>query len=714
MDTQLKAKALSLLLCIALLVSVAGCGNNGGKQKNVLQTGSVSAEQSLTVKKLFLPESMNLSTAQCAVGDRIYVGGIGDNAVLGYIEADGSGGKQFALPENCEFVYAICEANANIAVLCGDFPCNYLDANGKPVQNPSPGGKLTLLQYSPNGDLLGRTPLADKYADNGMDFKLMLFKDGCYVLLSQSYLIKIGADGAELGRIAQEGDPQFSSMCLFNGNIIVTRGGIPNAVSQICALDLGPFCLRTEVKQNDSILIGTGISSDGRLLVNDAIGGGGTVSYVDLSSGKTEKVFSWDDLGVAQQSIKRITGLKNGFLYYEPYQNAVYIAESVKAENKRTEIVLATDMIMPELSMLVKDFNSQNKDYKIKVVEYGGGSDKTIDLLNTELISGNAPDVFAFYNYTFQRAEASGAFENLLPYFDNDSEYKRDAVIPSLMDALSRKGKMYWLPYDFSIETFIAPESVIGKRDSLTMKEAEKFASGPGDGISVFPKWFSKSDLLAWMLTFSITRFVNESAGTCDFDNPDFIALLKACNAQRSDESEMPVNADDKSLLKLELLQGFTVYKGLQMGNKENYRFVGFPTEKGSGSVFELGLRLAISSQSKYKDGAWAFVRSAMSKENQQNADFFPVVQSVMDAQIALSLNGELEDKEFGKIKLEQSDAEKLNALIEETTALSSQNETIYTIIVEEAKEYFAGNKTAEACARLIQNRVRIFLAEQK
>lgn len=715
MNERLKTQVLSLLICIALLMTTVGCGNKDDNNNQIGMVSPSSANASnyrLEKTSYALPESMSISTAQCVVGDRIYLGGIGKSSMLGYINADGSEGKLFALPDDYEFVYAICEVKGNIAVLCGDYPYSYLDAGGKLVQNLDPNGKLALLLFSPDGELLDETPLTNKYTDIDMNFKLMLFKDECFVLMSQSYLIKISADGEELGRIPQGEGVPFSSMCLINGNIILSRGDIASLKSQICSLDLGSFTLNAKAKLNESVIIGIGVSADGKLLVNDAFGGGGSVSYFDISRGETERVFSWDDLGIAHQSIKLITGLKNGFLYYEPYQDAVYMAEFVKDEDKRTELILATDTIRPELSELVEGFNSKNKDYKIKIVEYGNGNDKTIDLLYTELITGNAPDIFAFYNYTFENAESSGAFENLLTYLDNDSEYSRESIIPSLMDALSRNDKMYWLPYDFSITTFIVQQSVVGERTSITMEEAESFASGLGDDISVFPSWVSKSNLLGWMISFAATRFIDEASGTCYFNNPDFIALLEKCNAQPGDETTVP--SEGKSLLYREYLQSFAVYKGLQMGYSENYRFVGFPTDEGNGSTFDLNLRLGISSQSKLKDGAWTFVRSTMSNENQQNTGFFPVIQSVMDSQIELGLKGELVDIDFGKIKLYQSDVDKLNALIKGTTELSGRNETIYAIIREEAAAYFAGDKTVEECASLIQNRASIYLAEQK
>lgn len=44
------------------------------------------------------------------------------------------------------------------------------------------------------------------------------------------------------------------------------------------------------------------------------------------------------------------------------------------------------------------------------------------------------------------------------------------------------------------------------------------------------------------------------------------------------------------------------------------YTFAGMPNDETNGSMFSVDLSFAISAQSKYKDGAWRFVRSASAR----------------------------------------------------------------------------------------------------
>jgi len=285
------------------------------------------------------------------------------------------------------------------------------------------------------------------------------------------------------------------------------------------------------------------------------------------------------------------------------------------------------------------------------------------------------------------------------------------------MKASMLNGKMNWLPYEFEIQTFIATESVVGKQNGISMDEAKNYAAKMGSDVSVFPYWMSKGILLGWVTSFSISKFIDDDAGTCNFESPEFIALLEQCNAQREDQPEgtgAPIDMGAKSLLNLQAIQNLGVCTVRLPAYKDNYTYIGFPTDDGNGSMFFFQLRLAMSSQSKQKDGVWEFIRSSMSEESQQAVQSLPAVQVELEKQIKTALAGEYTNFMGEKIKLEQEDADKLMALINGTAEVSGNNKTLSDIINEEAVVYFAGDTTAEKAAAKIQSRVSIYLAEQK
>jgi ABC-type glycerol-3-phosphate transport system substrate-binding protein len=276
--------------------------------------------------------------------------------------------------------------------------------------------------------------------------------------------------------------------------------------------------------------------------------------------------------------------------------------------------------------------------------------------------------------------------------------------------------RLYWLPSSFSIETFWAPESIVGK-PGITMDELDALVAQLGVDVRPFPQWMFKGWLFARAIGFALGNFVDEESGECWFDSPDFIAILKACNALNSDMSDELFAERDSSNSILDWDQiSYIVRLGvISRFTGGDYCFVGFPNEGTNGSVFNFSSssRFSISSASKHKDAAWSFVRLILSSDIQKSVHNLPIVRSEMEAQIEnMLVNGE--NLGHTVYTITQSDADKFWELVDNTTVAAGRDPTLYDIIMEEAEIYFAGGSTAEKAAANIQNRAGTYLAERR
>ena len=69
---------------------------------------------------------------------------------------------------------------------------------------------------------------------------------------------------------------------------------------------------------------------------------------------------------------------------------------------------------------------------------------------------------------------------------------------------------------------------------------------------------------------------------------------------------------------------------------------------------------------------------------------------------------------DFKGVKMEnKQDVLDLYEIIELPEHMAVYDETVVDIIIEEAEEYFAGNRTAEEAAARVQERVSLYVAEQ-
>ena len=63
---------------------------------------------------------------------------------------------------------------------------------------------------------------------------------------------------------------------------------------------------------------------------------------------------------------------------------------------------------------------------------------------------------------------------------------------------------------------------------------------------------------------------------------------------------------------------------------------------------------------------------------------------------------------------ISQEQADMLRELISSTTKLASYDDSIFKIVKEQAQAYFAGQKSAEEVAKLIQSKANIYVNEQR
>ena len=61
-----------------------------------------------------------------------------------------------------------------------------------------------------------------------------------------------------------------------------------------------------------------------------------------------------------------------------------------------------------------------------------------------------------------------------------------------------------------------------------------------------------------------------------------------------------------------------------------------------------------------------------------------------------------------------QEQADKLMELIESTDKVANYDSAIYDIVTEQAAGFFAGQKSAEEVAKLVQSKANIFVNEQR
>ena len=190
---------------------------------------------------------------------------------------------------------------------------------------------------------------------------------------------------------------------------------------------------------------------------------------------------------------------------------------------------------------------------------------------------------------------------------------------------------------------------------------------------------------------------------------------------------------EGRSLLSNEYVYQFSNIRELEDGKfGGEVTFIGYPVSNGSGTVISANNTFAITTKAKNPQGAWEFVKYFLSDEYQNEVGGnFPVKLSAYD-----KLMQEAKEKPFymdennNKVEYDNTywigntsvnigvntdaDNEKMMNLIKSATSVYSYDTDLMKIITEEAAAYFAGQKSVDEVADIIQNRASTYISESR
>lgn len=678
------ALILSVLLCI--LSACGGMGTDAPEldipEADAIESEPVAAlgEYSLTVTQTELPGGLASLASACAAENGVYLAGAG---------ADGApmlGLWAYGVYEPLDLSDGITEIES---VFFGD-ALSVLARAGDAIQ---------ILHYEDGGVLT--TELNGDLSALGKDLYYAEFGGTAYVMDSNT-IAEVKDGQLTRGMEAEAAYLLFTAMQAAQDGLYIVQFSGLDLTTQLLKLNAETFALEPADVGGVGIY-GLGTTADGDVLVSCTSDGREFVKTADEA-----ELFDWSEPGIVSPGYTNLYELGDGsWLLFYRGQTSLELLEE-KLLPPKTTLTLLTDLPRAELYTIVNDFNRTSEEYRVEVIQFGEDG-LTAELLRTQLIAGEGPDIFAFYDRSSLADLGANSFEDLLVYLDADAEYGRDTLAPELLGAMCAQDKLDWLPYSFGISTFTAPSAYLSE-PGFSFDEAKQAAAKAG--LPLFPGWMTRDILWGWMSDFAVGQYMDLETGTCSFDSEDYISLLEECAAAAA-EFGSDSAALYNSLLQFELLQNLIRVSTISDNYGGAYAFVGVPNETTNGSMFSPDLCFAISSTSGNKDAAWQLVRSCLSDEHQQmNLTSFPASASVLDAMIDDAVENGVHYYEY-EYELDEADAAKLRGLISETQTAQDAYPAVLNIMAEDAAQFFAGQITAEQAAAYTQNRVSTWLAEQ-
>ena len=380
----------------------------------------------------------------------------------------------------------------------------------------------------------------------------------------------------------------------------------------------------------------------------------------DLATSAKERILTWLNCDVDGDNVRFSTVLDDGNVFaisqdYSDSGNASFeiltLVKTPRSEVKeKTTLTLATMWMDYNLKKELLKFNKSNPDYRIEITdysEYNTDDDYTagITKLNTEIISGNIPDLIDISNLPYKQYAAKGLLEDLYPFIDSDTELSRDDLMPGIIKAVETDGKLYQLISGFSVMSIIGAPSVVGTESGWTMDEMQSIIKEHPEADYPFGMYMTRDNILQYLCMLNMDKYMNWQTGECSFNSDEFKKLLTFANSfpkeiEQQEEGEYvdpsTMVQDGRQLFDIFISGDFQTYQYYKAVFGGSVTFKGFPSDTGSGNVAQINGGLAMTTSCKSKDGAWQFLRVLLSEDYQENLSWgYPISQKAFDAKLA-------------------------------------------------------------------------------
>ena len=624
----------------------------------------------------------------------------------------------------------------------------------------------SLRTMDSTGRELSLVPIEGLGSDGWFWIYGMAYAEDRVLLVTPDGLQILNADGSKAGSISFEGYPG-ALFRLRDGTLCLQYSDNMSGVQRLAALDVagGRVSKTWDCPKNVYSFFPGGGDYD--LYYQSGV----NVYGWNLDDAEGEVLFSWLNVDVLEGNLAGWTARPDGSVFAvtntwdSKWENVT--TEFVTLEKKNYDAVPHKETLT--LACLWADSNLQNavvrfnrtSNVRIDVIDYSQYNNEDdwsagTTKLTTEIMSGQLPDILALSDLPYQQLAAKGLIVDLYPFIDADKEISREDFMPNLLQALDVDGKLCSTLSTFTVVTLGGASSVVGSTPGWTYDDLRAALASMPEGCTVLDEFTTSGDILRAVVTIDADHYIDWTSGKVNFESKEFIDTLNFSklfpNAFDSYnynwdeyESEEQRIREGKQLLSRMYIGSFTGIAQNELLFGGDLTYIGFPTASGVGSYLTLDSGYGITSSCADKDTAWEFLRGFMTEKSYETGYYywgFPANRSQLEKQLKEAMTVEYEKDENGNYLLDdkgeripiaiggtwneetgevtsiyaltQEQADKLTEVINSATKLYSQNTAVLDIISEQTDAFFAGQKSAEEVARLIQGKLSIYVNEQR
>lgn len=610
---------------------------------------------------------------------------------------------------------------------------------------------FTLVKYSATGAEIARQPIVLDNDVYGFQYS-QVGKDGNIYAGSDQILVVFNNELKKLREIEVEQGSWIQGVVMDKaGDVNVIANDPVEYTPNICEVDLngGKF----NKLSNLGIYFYNFITVPG---YDFGTYDNGTLRVYDKAAGKFSVLMDTIASDVDPSKCAGIIGIAETkalvAMYDDKYNAHIYVYEKVDPSTivEKDIITLGCYYIDETIAKMAMDFNKKSEDSKIVIVDYriyDNGSEPAagMKVLKNDIASKNCPDILALDTGMIgdlRNIAKKNAFVDLGEYLDNDPDLSREDFLSNIIELCTVNNRIAYLPPSFYIYTYGMKEDLYNKvGGDISLDNIDVLEDAVSDRVFTYG---NKSHILWQGVYYNMQTFLDIDNGKCDFESEEFIKLLNYANTYPDETPEVDyIEAQEieKSIrngrcaLEQIYLDDFKDINRIEQATfGGNAVCVGFPSKDGIGAVLTMNQAFAISEKSTHKDACWSLVREYF-LEDYQNSDYIwnlPSTKAALEARSKKAMEkpfyiddetGEkveyddyywIGEQEYPLLPMKQDRIDYYMSYIESVNVGWYYNDEVMSIISEEAGPFFAGDKTAEEVAKIIQSRVKIYVQETR
>lgn len=523
---------------------------------------------------------------------------------------------------------------------------------------------------------------ARTYLDGTFDFAVTAYDGEVIDKIEIPYLFTYKIEGDNIYLSQDNFASMDSSACSVYHLNMETK-----ELSEVCSFDTGNFVA----------------AKDGYIYVSNST----SVFRYSIADGVTELLFTWNGVNLYASAVIYPLDCEH-FLIPQVYSTISYYIVSPAPPDTRQTIVLATDAQAAMYSSAVMAFNSSDADYKIVVKDYSAYANGQ-DILNTELVAGNGPDIIDLTVFS-EDISRSNILEDLVPYFEKSENYSLNDLMEAPLSVIMAEGKLTSFIPLFTVRTFICPEQYMPEGGFQGIRDFEERI---GDVSTAFDGRLSRSSFLQ-------LAFCGDYAESYTVE--DIEAILRI--AKQLPESVTPPSGSSFPLFSTINVGGVPVMRYYRIVLNSNIAFAGLPFCANNTGLLIPVVEFGMNSQSEVKEGVWRFFEYFLSPDVYESAagntfslskaGYEYALQSDRESiEEGLEMHMTVNGKDMTIEITDTSDQVYCEELLRGIHGVFHRLGPLYPLVTGAAAKYFAGDESVESAAEAIASKISVYRAER-